>query len=228
MSLIRRVPKHGFTNIFRKEYSIVNLKSLGDMIVSGTITPQALVDVGLVKRKSLPIKILGNGDLTKRLWCRRTSSVSPQRRRFEQLEGESRSSPVFERLLTSFQNIFKIPELRTRILFYHGDAGGVSDRGAYSHAWDQRRRLSDFLQKQGGALLGFLDIFFRRIALEVDDLSAGHYALHQRFDYSSAVDRGCPASHKVGQEGERGRKKIIQYTRFGTIGIAVIQGFGSP
>ena len=65
MSLIRRVPKHGFTNVFRKEYSIVNLKSLGGMIVSGTITPQVLVDVGLVKRKSLPIKILGNGDLTK-------------------------------------------------------------------------------------------------------------------------------------------------------------------
>jgi large subunit ribosomal protein L15 len=65
MSLIRRVPKHGFTNIFRKEYSIVNVKSLGEMIASGTITPQALVDAGLVKRKSLPIKILGNGDLTK-------------------------------------------------------------------------------------------------------------------------------------------------------------------
>ena len=65
MSLIRRVPKHGFTNIFRKEYSIVNLKSLGDMLVAGTITPQVLVDAGLVKRKSLPIKVLGNGDLTK-------------------------------------------------------------------------------------------------------------------------------------------------------------------
>lgn len=65
MSLIRRVPKHGFTNIFRKEFSIVNLKSLAEMTVLGTITPQALVDAGLVKRKSLPIKILGNGDLTK-------------------------------------------------------------------------------------------------------------------------------------------------------------------
>ncbi len=65
MSLIRRVPKHGFTNIFRKEYSIVNLSSLGEMTVSGTITPQALVDAGLVKSKTLPIKILGNGDLTK-------------------------------------------------------------------------------------------------------------------------------------------------------------------
>jgi large subunit ribosomal protein L15 len=65
MSLIRRVPKHGFTNIFRKEYSIVNLKSLADILVLGPITPQVLVDAGLVKRKSLPIKILGNGDLTK-------------------------------------------------------------------------------------------------------------------------------------------------------------------
>jgi large subunit ribosomal protein L15 len=65
MSLIRRVPKYGFTNVFRKEYSIVNLKSLAGMVVSGTITPQTLVDVGLVKRKSLPIKILGSGDLTK-------------------------------------------------------------------------------------------------------------------------------------------------------------------
>jgi large subunit ribosomal protein L15 len=65
MSLIRRVPKHGFTNIFRKEYSIVNVKSLGEMIAPGTITPQAWVVAGLVKRKSLPIKILGNGDLTK-------------------------------------------------------------------------------------------------------------------------------------------------------------------
>ena len=65
MSLIRRVPKHGFTNIFREEYSIVNLSSLGEMTESGTITPQVLVDAGLVKRKTLPIKILGNGDLTR-------------------------------------------------------------------------------------------------------------------------------------------------------------------
>ena len=65
MSLIRRVPKHGFTNIFRTEYSIVNLSSLSEMTVFGTITPQVLVDAGLVKRKTLPIKILGNGDLTK-------------------------------------------------------------------------------------------------------------------------------------------------------------------
>jgi large subunit ribosomal protein L15 len=67
MPLIRRVPKYGFTNPFRKEYAIVNVKSLVDLSVQGTITPQALVDAGLVKRVTLPIKILGNGELKKAL-----------------------------------------------------------------------------------------------------------------------------------------------------------------
>jgi len=67
MPLIRRVPKYGFRNPFRKEYAIVNVKSLADWSASGTITPQALVDAGLVKRVTLPIKILGNGELNKPL-----------------------------------------------------------------------------------------------------------------------------------------------------------------
>ncbi len=67
MPLIRRLPKFGFSNPFRTEYAIVNLKSFGEWTGEGTITPQALVDAGLVKRKHLPIKILGNGELNKAL-----------------------------------------------------------------------------------------------------------------------------------------------------------------
>ncbi len=67
MPLIRRVPKYGFKNPFRTEYAIVNVKSLVDLPVQGTITPQALVDAGLVKRLTRPIKILGNGELKKAL-----------------------------------------------------------------------------------------------------------------------------------------------------------------
>jgi large subunit ribosomal protein L15 len=67
MPLIRRVPKYGFKNPFRKEFAIVNLKSLVGLSVEGTITPQALVDAGLVKRVTLPIKILGSGELKKAL-----------------------------------------------------------------------------------------------------------------------------------------------------------------
>jgi large subunit ribosomal protein L15 len=67
MPLIRRLPKFGFTNPFRTEYAIVNVKSFEGWTGAGTITPQALVDAGLVKRKHLPIKILGTGELKKPL-----------------------------------------------------------------------------------------------------------------------------------------------------------------
>ena len=67
MPLIRRLPKFGFTNPFRTEYAIVNLKSFAQWTGTETITPQVMVDAGLVKRKKLPIKILGNGELKKSL-----------------------------------------------------------------------------------------------------------------------------------------------------------------
>lgn len=67
MPLVRRLPKFGFTNPFRTEYNVLNLKSFETWTGPLTVTPQALVDAGLVKRKRLQIKILGNGELTKPL-----------------------------------------------------------------------------------------------------------------------------------------------------------------
>ena len=67
MPLVRRLPKFGFTNPSRVEYSIVNLKSFEQWTGEGTVTPQAMVDAGLIKRKRSPIKILGVGELRKPL-----------------------------------------------------------------------------------------------------------------------------------------------------------------
>jgi large subunit ribosomal protein L15 len=67
MPLVRRLPKFGFTNPSRVEYAIVNLKSFEQWAGGETITPQAMVDAGLVRRKRLPIKVLGNGELKKSL-----------------------------------------------------------------------------------------------------------------------------------------------------------------
>jgi large subunit ribosomal protein L15 len=63
MPLHRRLPKRGFTNIFRIEYATVNLGSLAELGVKD-ITPEALRDAGLVKRRDARIKILGDGELT--------------------------------------------------------------------------------------------------------------------------------------------------------------------
>ena len=67
MPLIRRVPKYGFTNQFRTEYTIINLKSLADLETTEAITPQLLMNEGLVRRKGELIKILAQGELTKPL-----------------------------------------------------------------------------------------------------------------------------------------------------------------
>ena len=61
MPLHRRLPKRGFTNIFRTEYSIVSLEKLAGL-GEATITPEVLRKAGVVKGKS-PIKVLGDGEL---------------------------------------------------------------------------------------------------------------------------------------------------------------------
>ena len=64
MPLVRRVPKRGFTNIFRTEYSVVNLDRLASL--EGDVTPETMAAAGIV-RKGMPVKILGNGEMDKAL-----------------------------------------------------------------------------------------------------------------------------------------------------------------
>ncbi len=63
MPLVRRVPKFGFSNPFRTEYAVVNLKTLGALGAVDQVTPQVLVEAGLIKRKLRPVKILGLGEI---------------------------------------------------------------------------------------------------------------------------------------------------------------------
>ena len=61
MPLHRRMPKRGFTNIFRKEYSIVSLERLAELGET-TINPEVLRKAGVIKTKH-PVKVLGDGEL---------------------------------------------------------------------------------------------------------------------------------------------------------------------
>ena len=62
MALARRLPKRGFTNIFRKESQIVNLEAIESLGLD-TVDAQILADNGLVRSELKPIKILGDGEL---------------------------------------------------------------------------------------------------------------------------------------------------------------------
>jgi large subunit ribosomal protein L15 len=71
MPLHRRVPKRGFTNIFRVEYAVVNLDTLAEVFEAGSaVTPELLRERGLVRQARAPIKVLGRGEISKALTVR--------------------------------------------------------------------------------------------------------------------------------------------------------------
>jgi len=63
MPLQRRLPKRGFTNIFRTVYRIVNIDRLNDFEAGTVIDPEALQQAGLLKKGRTPVKVLGNGEI---------------------------------------------------------------------------------------------------------------------------------------------------------------------
>ncbi|ASR41869.1 50S ribosomal protein L15 [Ligilactobacillus agilis] len=67
MPLFRRMPKRGFKNINRKDYAIVNLETLNKFEDGAEVTPALLVESGLIKDEKDGIKVLGNGELKKKL-----------------------------------------------------------------------------------------------------------------------------------------------------------------
>ncbi|KRM53108.1 50S ribosomal protein L15 [Ligilactobacillus araffinosus] len=67
MPLFRRMPKRGFKNINRIEYAVVNIEKLNKFEDGTEVTPALLVESGIVKNEKDGIKILGNGELKKKL-----------------------------------------------------------------------------------------------------------------------------------------------------------------
>ncbi len=65
MPLQRRLPKRGFTNLFKKEYSIINVKDLDRFDSGSRIDRETLVAVGLISNQDQKIKILGDGEVSK-------------------------------------------------------------------------------------------------------------------------------------------------------------------
>jgi len=66
MPLHRRLPKRGFTNIFKKQYAVVNLGRL-DKLEGDNFTPDRLIELGIVRKTRDGVKVLGSGELTRKI-----------------------------------------------------------------------------------------------------------------------------------------------------------------
>ena len=87
MPLTRRIPKRGFTNIFRKPWAIINLRDLKRFAADSVVDALALKEAGLVRQKSRRIKLLGQGEVTVPLVVRVHSVSSQARTRVEAAGG---------------------------------------------------------------------------------------------------------------------------------------------
>ncbi|SHH15729.1 LSU ribosomal protein L15P [Anaerosphaera aminiphila DSM 21120] len=69
MPLFRRLPKRGFTNIFKKEYAVINISDLNAFEDGAEVTPEILINSGLIKKSKAKdgVRILGNGEINAKL-----------------------------------------------------------------------------------------------------------------------------------------------------------------
>jgi large subunit ribosomal protein L15 len=88
MPLSRRLPKRGFTNIFAKEYAEINIGSLDIFEEGAVITPELLKERGLVKKVLDGVKILGNGEITKKLTVKAHKFSESAKQKIEAIGGK--------------------------------------------------------------------------------------------------------------------------------------------
>jgi len=87
MPLQRRLPKFGFTNINRKVYQVVNIGSLDKITGKSKITRDILYQQGLIRKKTLPVKILGNGKLESKINIKIDACSKSAKEKIEKMGG---------------------------------------------------------------------------------------------------------------------------------------------
>jgi preprotein translocase subunit SecY len=130
------------------------------------------------------------------------------------------------KFLEAFANIFRIPDLRKRVLFTLGLLA-VYRLGAFIPTPGvDVHRLETFFQQNSGTLWGYLDLFsggmFRRLTI----FALGIMPYITASIILQLLTVVVPTLEKLQKEGELGRRKITQWTRYLTIGLAMTQSFG--
>lgn len=89
MPLTRRVPKRGFTNIFAKKYATVNVERLNAFEDGAVVTVESLIAAGMVKQTYDGVKILGDGELTRKITVKVNKFTGSAKEKIEALGGKA-------------------------------------------------------------------------------------------------------------------------------------------
>ncbi len=129
-------------------------------------------------------------------------------------------------IFESFRNIFAIPDLRKRVLFTFGllaiyrVGSHIPTPGLNAAAFEE------FFRAGAGGILGFLDIFSVGALRRLSVLALGITPYITASIILQLLTVVWPFLEKLSKEGELGRRKITQYTRYGTVALSIVQGTG--
>jgi len=129
-------------------------------------------------------------------------------------------------LLEAFQNIFRIPELKKRVLFSLGMLAVYRVGCHIPTPGIDGQALAHFFKQAQGTLLGLFDMFSGGALEKLTVFALGIMPYISSSIIFQLLTVVVPAIEKLSKEGEAGRKKIIQYTRYGTIVLSVVQASG--
>ena len=129
-------------------------------------------------------------------------------------------------MLGAFQNIFKIPELKKRVLFSLGMLAVYRVGCHIPTPGIDGQALSHFFKQAQGTLLGMFDMFSGGALEKLTVFALGIMPYISSSIIFQLLTVVVPSIEKLSKEGESGRKKIIQYTRYGTIVLSVVQAAG--
>ena len=220
---IRRLPKRGFTNIFKKEYEIVNLAQLAGLETKNPITPEVMREKGIIRRVD-SVKILGNGELSEAVTVHAQkfsrSAVDKDRKSWR------KGSDYLMSGAAAFGNVFRIPELKKKVFFTLGIlvvyriGAHIPTPGINSAA------LAEVMARMTGTIMGFFDMFSGGALSRLTIFALGIMPYISASIILQLMTMVSPYLARLKKEGEQGQKKITQYTRYGTIVLSMIQSSG--
>ena len=211
---------------FRTHTQPVNLADLEERFDAGAeVTPETLRGDGAFAKRRHPVKILGRGEITKKLTVTRTPSAPPPRRRSRRPAVParlwSRNASELLRTPSASPDIRKKPPFTAAMLALYRLGAFIPAPGINVNA------VKDIESNFGGSnILGFLNLFSGGSLSRLSLFALGIMPYITASIILQLLTVVVPSLERLQKEGEVGQQKITQYTRYLTVGLAFAQSIG--
>ena len=223
MPLARRIPKRGFNNIFAKPLTAVNLGQLNVFEDGAVVDAAALTEKGIIRDCKYGLKVLSNGNLTKKLTVKAAAFSGSAKTKIEEAGGKAEVVSV----LTTIRNAWKIPELRRKLLFtlviilLYRIGNVIPVPGV-----NVQQMSLMFSQQLSNTIFGLFDMMSGSAFSQATIFALSIQPYINASIIIQLLTIAIPALERLSKEGgEEGKKMITKITRYTTVGLGVLMGF---